>query len=91
MHLGADPVHRERHQAHAALGVEALDRLHQADVAFLDQVGLRQAVAHVTARDRDHHPQVRQHQLAGRLEVAGLPQAAAQVRLLLLASGSESG
>jgi hypothetical protein len=43
--LGLDPVHRIRHQAHALFGVEALDGLHQADVAFLDQVGVRQAIA----------------------------------------------
>jgi hypothetical protein len=42
--LGLDPVDRERREANAALGVEALHRLHQADVAFLDEVGLRQAV-----------------------------------------------
>jgi hypothetical protein len=45
VHLGADPVQRERHEAHAALGVEAAHGLHEADVAFLDEVGLRQAVA----------------------------------------------
>jgi hypothetical protein len=39
VHLGADPVHRKGHQAHALVRIEALDRLHQADVAFLDQVG----------------------------------------------------
>jgi hypothetical protein len=39
VHLGLDPVHRERHQTHALFRIEALDRLHQADVAFLDQVG----------------------------------------------------
>src|SRR3546814_1054651 len=32
VHLGADPMHREADQAHADFGVEALDRLHQADV-----------------------------------------------------------
>jgi hypothetical protein len=34
--LGLDPVQRVADQAHALLGVEALDGLHQADVAFLD-------------------------------------------------------
>src|SRR3546814_8483841 len=51
VHLGADPMHREADQAHADFGVEALDRLHQADVAFLDQVAQRQAVAVVAASD----------------------------------------
>jgi hypothetical protein len=58
VHLGLDPVDRERDEAHAALRVEALDRLHQADVAFLDQVGVREPVAEVAARDRHHHAQV---------------------------------
>src|SRR3546814_1291864 len=64
VHLGADPVHREADQAHADFGVEALDRLHQADVAFLDQVAERQAVAVVAARDVHDEAQVRMHQLA---------------------------
>jgi hypothetical protein len=33
--------------------VEALDRLHQADVALLNQVDQRQAAAVVAARDAD--------------------------------------
>ena len=68
--LGADPVHGERHQPHADRRVEALDRLHQADVAFLDQVAHRQAVADVAARDVHHEAQVRQHELPRRVEVA---------------------
>ncbi len=49
--------------------VEALHGLHQADIAFLDQVGVRQAVTQVIARDRYDQPQVRQHELARGLEV----------------------
>ena len=52
--FGLDPVHRVADQAHALVGVEALDGLHQADVAFLDQVALGQAIAKVLARDRHH-------------------------------------
>ena len=51
VHLGANPVHRERHETHADLGVEALDGLHEADVAFLDQVAERQAVTDIAARN----------------------------------------
>ena len=69
MDLGADPVQRERHEPHAALGVEAAHGLHQPDVAFLDQVGLRQPVAQVVARHGDDQPQVRQHELARGVEV----------------------
>ena len=68
--LGLDPVDRERHEAHAALRVEALHGLHQADVAFLDQVRVRQPIAEVAAGDRHHQPQVRQHQRAGGFQVA---------------------
>jgi len=56
------------HQPHADGRVEALHRLHQADVAFLDQVGLRQAVALVATGDMHHEAQVRQHQLPGGVE-----------------------
>jgi hypothetical protein len=52
MDLGLDPVQRIAHQAHALVRVEALDGLHQADVAFLDQVAVGQAVAQVFARNR---------------------------------------
>jgi hypothetical protein len=87
--LGLDPVHRIADQAHALLGVEALDGLHQADVAFLDQVALRQPVAQVLARDRHHQAQVRQHQLPGGLDVAVVAQAAASdVSSALVSIGS---
>ena len=78
-------------QPHALVGVEALDRLHQADVAFLDQVAVRQAVAEVLARDRDHQAQVRQHQPAGGGEVAVVAQAARELGLLLLGQERECG
>ena len=48
------------------------DRFHQADVAFLDQVGLRQAVAIEAAGDARHEAQVRYHQLAGGVEIVVL-------------------
>ena len=60
-------------------------------VAFLDQVGVRQAVAEVAARDRDHQPQVRQHELARRIEVVVLAQAQRERALLFRASASGSG
>ena len=49
--------------------VEALHGLHQADVAFLDQVSDRQSITHVAARDVHHETQVREHQLARRVKV----------------------
>ena len=83
MDLGADPVHGEGHQPHADLGVEALHGLHQADVAFLDQVAERQAVAAVAARDVHDEAQVRQHELARGVEVVVVAQAARQGLLFL--------
>ena len=41
MDLGLDPVHGVAYEPHALVGVETLHRLHQADVAFLDQVAVR--------------------------------------------------
>ena len=83
MHLGADPVHRERDEAHALLGVEALHGLHQADVAFLDEVRDLQPVALVAARHVHHETQVREHQALGGLEVVGVDEAAREVPLFL--------
>ncbi len=74
MDLGFDPVDCERHQAHVARRFEAFHRLHQADVAFLDQVGVRQPVTQVAACNRNHQPQVGEHQLARRLQVVVLTQ-----------------
>jgi len=47
MDLGLDPVQRIADQTHALGRVEAAHRLHQTDVAFLDQVALRQAITQV--------------------------------------------
>jgi hypothetical protein len=49
MDLRLDPVQGEGHQPDAPLGVEPAHGLHEADIAFLDQVCLRQAVAQVIA------------------------------------------
>src|SRR5690606_10901559 len=76
--LGADPVHGERDQPHADRGVEALHRLHQSDVAFLDEIAHRQAVTGVSARNVHHEAQVREHQLAGRLQATLLATAGGQ-------------
>ncbi|MNT29457.1 hypothetical protein D3C72_1651960 [compost metagenome] len=73
-------MHGERHQAHAALGVEALHGLHQADVAFLDEVCVGQAVAQVLARHRHHQAQMGKNQLAGGAQVFLVAQAAAKFR-----------
>ena len=49
MDLGLDPVHGIAHQAHPLVGVKAFDGLHQAQIAFLDQVTVGQAITQVLA------------------------------------------
>ena len=88
MNLGLDPVHRKADQAHADLWVEALHRFHQANIAFLDQVGQRQAVAFVTACDVDHEAKVGQHQRFRGLEILFTMQALGNFALVF---GTEHG
>ena len=45
VNFGLDPVHGVAHQAHALIRVEAFDGFHQTDVAFLNEVGMGQAIA----------------------------------------------
>jgi hypothetical protein len=89
--LGLDPVHGERHQTHAARRVEALDRLHQADIAFLDQVGVRQAVAEVAAGDGNHQAKVRENKLTRRLHIAFAVETLGQPGTLRPRSASDNG
>jgi NADPH-dependent 2,4-dienoyl-CoA reductase/sulfur reductase-like enzyme len=49
--------------AKAAIGLELLDALHQADVAFGDEVADRQSVPAIAHGDLGHEPQVRRHEL----------------------------
>ena len=79
--LGLDPVNCERDQTNALVRVETLDRLHQPDVAFLDQVGLGQSITGVASRDMHDETQVRHDQPAGRFEVVLFVKTHAQVML----------
>ncbi len=54
----ADPPGRIGRELVAAAILELVDRLHQADVAFLDQVQELQAAVGVFLGDRDHQAQV---------------------------------
>ena len=54
----ADPPGRVGRELVAAAVFELVDRLHQADVAFLDQVEELQAAVGVLLGDRDHQAQV---------------------------------
>jgi hypothetical protein len=71
-----------RQLPHAAVRIEALDGLHEADVALLDQVGMGQAVAEVAARKGDHEAQMREHQRPGGVQVLVLPETPGERALL---------
>ena len=66
----ADPPGRVGRELVAAPPLELVDRLHQADVALLDQVQELQPAVRVLLGDRDHEAQVRLDQLA--LRAVGL-------------------
>ena len=53
---GADPPHRIGRQAEALVGLEALDRLHQPDIAFGNDFGDRQAIAAIAHGDLGDEP-----------------------------------
>src|SRR5690606_15475579 len=59
VYFSLDPVHGKRYQPHTAIGVETFYCLHEADIAFLDQVGVRQPVTQILARDGNHQAQMR--------------------------------
>src|SRR5690606_29503557 len=65
-----DPPRRIRRELVAASVLELVDRLHQADVALLDQIQELEAAVRVLLRDRDHETQVRLDHLL--LRAAGL-------------------
>ena len=83
LHRCAHPPHRVGGEAEAALRLELRQRLHQADVAFRDQVAERQAIAAKAPRDLDHQTQMAAEQLACRLLVPVLPVALGKPALLL--------
>ena len=55
----ADPPSGVRGELEAAAIVEFLDRAHQSEIAFLDEVQERHPSIAITLRDRDHQSQVR--------------------------------
>jgi hypothetical protein len=62
---GADPPHGVGGQAEALVGLELLDGLHQADIAFGDHFADRQAVAAIAHGDLGHETQVAGDHLVG--------------------------
>ena len=69
---GADPPHRIGGEAEALVGIEALDRLHQADIAFGDDFGNRQAIAAIAHGDLGDQAQMAGDQPARGFRVAML-------------------
>ena len=65
-----NPMYGKGKQAGTAIGFITFYGFHQADVAFLNQVGLVEAVAIVAACDGYHYAQMRQNQFLGGFQVA---------------------
>ena len=78
-----DPPHRVGREAEALLGLEALDRLHQADIALGNDFGDRQAIAAVAHGDLGHEPQMAGDEPMRRVAVAVLAPALGQHVFLL--------
>ena len=85
MNFSLDPVHGKRHQAHAAIRVVAFDRLHQADIAFLNQIGVRQTITQVTASNGYNQTQMRQDKLPRGFQVFFITKTNREIMFLLLA------
>ena len=84
MDLGPDPVDREGDEPDAERRIETLDRLHEPDAALLDEVGLRQAVAGVSAGDPGDETKMRQDQTPGRVQVLMVAVLLGELALLVL-------
>ena len=69
MHFGLDPMHCKGDKPNAARRIETLDRLHQADIAFLNEVAVRKPVSEISTSDRHDQAQMREDQAARRLEI----------------------
>jgi hypothetical protein len=73
-----DPPHRIGGEAEALVRLEALDRLHEPDIALRDHLGDRQAVAAIADGDLGNQPQMAGHEALRRIEVAVLAPAFGQ-------------
>src|SRR3546814_1312236 len=63
LNRGTNPPHCVSREAEAAIGLELLHTLHQADIAFGDQFADRQAVTAIAHGDLGHETQVRRNEL----------------------------
>jgi hypothetical protein len=80
---GLDPPHGIGGEAEAALGLELLHGLHQADIAFGDDLADRQAVAAIAHGDLGHEPQMAGDELVRRVGIAMLAPALGEHVLFL--------
>ena len=78
-----DPPHRVGGQTEALLGLETLHRLHQAHIAFRDDLGDRQAVAAIAHRDLGDEAEMAGDEPVRRIAVAMLTPALGEHVLLL--------
>ena len=83
MHLRFNPVHRERHQTNALVGIKALYRFHQAHVTFLNQIGFRQSIPRIAASNVHNESQMGEHQLTSRVDALVVIQSLRQLLLSL--------
>ena len=63
----------KRHQPNAPIRIKVFDGLHEADVAFLNEVGVREPVAQIASRDRNHEAQMADDQRLCGVDVAFVP------------------
>ena len=84
VNFGTNPVHRERYETNAVIGIKTLDGFHETDVAFLNQVVQWQAVACVAFGDMYNKTQMRHDQVAGGIEIFSLEKPSGQCLLVFL-------
>ena len=69
LNFRTDPVHGKGHQASAAVRIVVTDGLHEADVAFLNEVRIGQAVSEKASGDRDDQAEMAENEPLGGLHV----------------------
>ena len=79
---GTDPPHGIGRKAEALVGVEPLHGLHQADIAFRDQLGQRQAIAAIAHGDLGDQTQMAGDQFVGGIDVTVFAPALGKLELL---------
>ncbi len=78
-----DPPHGVGRKPEALVGIEALHRLHQPDIAFGDDLADRQPIAAIAHGDARHEPQMRGDELVRSVAVAMLAPALGEHVFLL--------